>query len=487
MLELHARSVAKFVVSGAREEYDARLEFPALGPDSEFKEMRQMVESDESFESKTYRKADIRLLPFLFLCYTLAYLDRVNVGFAKLQMLKDLSLSDAAFATGAGIFFIGYFFFEVPSNVLLKKFGARVWIARIMISWGLISACMMFVKGEWSFYALRSLLGLAEAGFFPGVIFYLTLWYPSRHRSTRTAWFVAAIAVSGVIGNPISGWIMDRLSGVLNLQGWQWLFLAEGIPSILVGVWVIYYLNSNIEEAKWLNTEEKALLVRNLLAEDQHKTRHNLMDAFTSGKVWALCAIYFTLMIGLYGIAFWLPTLVKAFGIEGYLGVGLITAIPYGVAVIGMILLSHHSDKTGERRLHYVLNVTAGAVGLILSGVFASRPVLAIIFLSIATVGVIGSMPLFWPLPSAFLAGTAAAAGIGVVNSVGNLGGYFGPNIPIWTRAISSDRSAALFIIAGILMVGAVLTYFFVPKTLRVKAGRSYYHSVRPAGLRQKP
>lgn len=430
-----------------------------------------MMSSDDSFETKTYHKVDVRLLPFLFLCYILAYLDRVNVGFAKLQMLKDLSLSDAAFATGAGIFFIGYFFFEVPSNVLLKKFGARMWIARIMISWGVISACMIFVKGEWSFYAMRCLLGLAEAGFFPGVIFYLTLWYPSRYRSTRTAWFVAAIAVSGVIGNPISGWIMDKLSGAMNLAGWQWLFLAEGIPSVIVGFWVIYYLNSSIEEAKWLTGEEKALLANSLVAEDQHKTQHNLKDAFASGKVWVLCAIYFTLMIGLYGIAFWLPTIVKAFGMKGYLRIGLVTAIPYGVAVIGMILLSLHSDKTGERRMHYVANVTAGAIGLILSGVFASQPVLAIIFLSIGTLGVIGSMPLFWPLPSAFLAGTAAAAGIGIVNSVGNLGGYFGPNIPIWAKAISTDKSAALYIIAGILLVGAVLTYFFVPKTLRVKVG----------------
>jgi MFS family permease len=430
-----------------------------------------IMTSDESFEAKTYHKVDVRLLPFVFLCYILAYLDRVNVGFAKLQMLKDLGLSDAAFATGAGIFFIGYFFFEVPSNVLLKKFGARTWIARIMISWGIISSCMIFVKGEWSFYALRFLLGLAEAGFFPGIIFYLTLWYPSKLRSLRTAWFVAAIAVSGVIGNPISGWIMDHLSGAMNLAGWQWLFLAEGIPSVIVGFWVIYYLESAIEEAKWLTAEEKSLLANHLAAEDRQKTEHKLIDAFVSGKVWVLCAIYFTLMIGLYGIAFWLPTIVKAFGLKGYLDVGLITAIPYGVAVIGMILLSHHSDKTGERRLHYVLNVTAGAIGLILSGVYASQPVLAIIFLSIGTLGVIGSMPLFWPLPSAFLAGTAAAAGIGIVNSVGNLGGYFGPNIPIWAKAVSSDKSAALYIIAAILLVGAFLTFFFIPKSLRVKVG----------------
>jgi MFS family permease len=433
--------------------------------------MELVMAAELGFEAGTYRKVDWRLLPFLFLCYILAYLDRVNVGFAKLQMLKDLSMSDAAFATGAGIFFIGYFFFEVPSNVLLKKCGARLWIARIMISWGVISTCMIFVKSEWSFYGMRFLLGLAEAGFFPGIIFYLTLWYPSRLRATRTAWFVAAIAVSGVIGNPISGWIMDALTGVRGLAGWQWLFLSEGIPSVLVGIWVIYYLDSSIEEAKWLTTGEKKLLAENLEAEDQHKTEHKLGDAFASGKVWVLCAIYFTLMIGLYGIAFWLPTIVRAFGINGYLGVGLITAIPYGVAVMGMILLSRHSDKTGERRLHYVLNVTAGAVGLILSGVFAGNPAVAIACLSVGTLGVIGSMPLFWPLPSAFLAGTAAAAGIGIVNSVGNLGGFVGPNIPVWAKRFSGDPSAALYIIAAILLAGALLAYFFIPKSLRVTVG----------------
>ncbi len=426
---------------------------------------------DSSFEARTYRKVDLRIVPFLFLCYILAYLDRVNVGFAKLQMLKALSLSDAAFATGAGIFFIGYFFFEVPSNVLLKKYGARMWIARIMITWGIVSACMIFVRGAVSFNALRFLLGIAEAGFFPGVIFYLTLWYPSRMRATRTAWFVAAIAVSGVIGNPISGWIMDTLSGAKGLAGWQWLFISEGIPSILVGFFVIYYLNSSIDEAKWLTAEEKALLVKNLATEETTKSEHRLVDAFKSITVWVLCAIYFTLMIGLYGIAFWLPTIVKAFGIKGYLGVGLITAIPYGVAVIGMILLSNHSDKTGERRLHYVFTALAGAAGLVLSGVFAANPVLAIIFLSKGTLGAIGAMPLFGPLPAALVTGTAAAAGIGIVNSVGNLGGYIGPNVPVWAKLISADKSAALYIIAGMLVLGAVITFFFIPKNLRVRVG----------------
>ena len=414
-------------------------------------------------EDRTYAKVDRRLIPFLFLCYILAYLDRVNVGFAKLQMLRDLSLSDVAFGTGAGIFFVGYFLFEVPSNLLLKKFGARTWIARIMVSWGIVSSAMMFVRSEWAFYGLRFLLGVAEAGFFPGIIFYLTLWYPSGLRSTRTAWFVSAIAVSGVIGNPVSGLIMDGLSGTLGLAGWQWLFLVEGIPSILVGIWVWFYLDSGIAHARWLEPDEKALLVRNLETEERHKHQVRILDAFKSGRVYALCAIYFTLMIGLYGISFWLPSIVTAMGVKGYLEVGLVTAIPYAVAVVGMVLLSRSSDRTGERRLHYVFNVAAGSLGLVLSAAFRNHPVLAITFLAIGTLGVIGSMPVFWPVPSAFLAGTASAAGIGIVNSVGNLGGYVGPNIPVWMKGYSGDAAVSLYVIAGVLLIGALIAFVAIP------------------------
>jgi D-galactonate transporter len=430
---------------------------------------RSFMKTHESFEAKTYSKVDWRLIPFLFLCYILAYLDRVNVGFAKLEMLNELSLSDAAFATGAGIFFIGYFFFEVPSNILLKKFGARMWIARIMVSWGIISSAMMFVQGEWSFYAMRFLLGIAEAGFFPGIIYYLTLWYPSKIRSTRTAWFVSAIAVSGVVGNPISGWIMDAVSGHMGMSGWQWLFLIEGIPSIVVGIWVFFYLDSSIQEARWLNDKEKKLLIKNLELEDRHKHEVRVIDAFRSGKVYVLSAVYFTLVIGLYGVTFWLPTIIRAFGIKEYSEIGLITAIPYGVSVIGMILLSRSSDRTGERRFHYIFNITAGAVGLILSGIFSTNPILSVIFLSIATLGIIGSIPLFWPIPSAFLTGTAAAAGIGIVNSIGNLGGYIGPNVPIWVKTISGNPSAALYAIAGILFIGALLVLMFIPESVNTR------------------
>jgi MFS family permease len=426
--------------------------------------------SIQTVETAVYRKVDWRLIPFLFLCYIVAYLDRVNVGFAKLQMSSALSLSDAAFATGAGIFFIGYFFFEVPSNIALKKFGARMWIARIMVTWGIVSSAMIFVSGEWSFYGMRLILGLAEAGFFPGVIYYLTIWYPSDRRSTRTAWFVTAIPLAGVIGNPVSGAIMDLFSGAHGLAGWQWLFLTEGVPSIIVGVWVMFYLDSGIDEAKWLTADEKTLLNRNLQAEETQKTETSILDAFKSAKVYVLCVIYFTLMIGLYGIAFWLPTIVKALGVQGYWNVGLLSAIPWGFATIGMLIISRHSDQTGERRWHYALTAAAGALGLALSGAVGGNPALSIIFLSIGTFGVVGSMPLFWPIPSAFLTGTAAATGIGIVNSIGNLGGYVGPNVAIWVKAISPDPAAAMYAIAILLLIGAAAMLVFIPDSLRVRA-----------------
>ena len=301
---------------------------------------------------------------------------------------------------------------------------------------------------------------------------YLIGGYVGDKWSWRTALFVAAIPLAGVIGNPVSGGIMDLLSGAMGLAGWQWLFLVEGIPSILVGVWVMYYLDSSIVEARWLSDEEKALLASNLDAEERHKGEHRLIDAFKSTKVYALCAIYFTLMIGLYGIAFWLPTIVKAFGLQGYLAVGMISAIPYGVATIGMLLLSRHSDRTGERRIPYACNVTLGAFGLVLSGVFASNPVINTIGLSLAALGVIGSMPLFWPIPSAFLTGTAAAAGIGIVNSIGNLGGYVGPNVAIWLKPFSADPSAALYVIAALLILGGIICLVAIPKSLVVRVSR---------------
>lgn len=425
-----------------------------------------MTETRGDLEQQAYAKVSRRLLPFLFLCYICAYLDRVNLGFAKLQMVADLKLDDAVFATGAGVFFIGYFLFEVPSNIILRRVGARIWIARIMITWGLLSAAMMFVRTERAFYVLRFLLGFAEAGFFPGIVYYLTNWYPAKMRARRTAFFMAAIAFSGIVGNPISGLIMDSFSGALHLAGWQWLFLLEGIPSVLIGVWVLFYLDSSIGEAKWLADEEKALLLANLQQESRGKAHASLGDAFRSARVWVLCAVYFCMMVGLYGIAFWLPTIVKALGLssKSYVQVGLLSAIPYGVSIVAMFAIGRHSDRTGERGRHTMLSIFAGGLGLLLCGLCGHQPALSIAALSLATLGVLSAMPLFWTIPAGFLTDTAAAAGIGIINSLGNLGGYVGPNIPIWVKPYLPGDAAPLYAIAGILFAGSLLAALFVER-----------------------
>lgn len=311
-----------------------------------------------------------------------------------------------------------------------------------MITWGLVSSATMFVSSAWSFYVLRFLLGVAEAGFFPGVIFYLTLWYPSPMRATRIAWFMAAVALAGVIGNPLSGMIIDRFSGALGLAGWQWLFLLEGVPSVITGIVVIFYLDSSVEEAAWLSAEEKRALAKELAAENADKPYHRLAHAFRSR---------------LYGITFWLPTIIERFGATDYLQLGLLSAIPYATATVGMIAISRHSDQTSERRWHFIATVIVGALGLIGSGVFASSPATALVFLSIGTTGIIAALPLFWPIPTALLTGTAAAAGIGIINAVGNLGGYLGPNLPVWIGLVLSGPSAPLYGIAAVLVIGAVI------------------------------
>jgi MFS family permease len=276
---------------------------------------------------------------------------------------------------------------------------------------------------------------------------------------------MSAIAVSGLIGNPLSGLIMDKLSGALTYNGWQWLFWAEGVPSVLLGLCVYYGLDSSIAEAKWLTADEKALLAANIASEDRDKRHVRLADAFKCGRVWVLCLIYFTLMVALYGIGFWLPTIIKETGVEGFLRIGLVTATPYAVAVVGMILLSRHSDRTGERRMHYVLNVVLGCIGLVLTGLFAGKPAAAVLGLSLAMLGVVGSMPIFWAIPPAFLAGTAAAAGIGLVNSVGNLGGFVGPHVKLAQRLhFWPPASAPFYAMAAILFLSALLMFLFIPR-----------------------
>lgn len=421
--------------------------------------------SGAAFEDATYRKVSWRLVPFLLLCYVVAYLDRVNVGFAKLQMLNDLKFSETIYGLGAGIFFIGYFLFEVPSNVILHKVGARIWIARIMITWGLISAAMMFVTTPTMFYVLRFLLGIAEAGFFPGIILYLTYWYPANRRGRTTTFFMTAIALSGVIGGPLSGWVMQGFDGHNGWSGWQWMFLLEGIPSILVGLWVLAYLDDRIAHAKWLSAEEKALLERNIASEDAHKEDPPIRTVMSSPRVWLMSAIYFCFVMGLYGVSFWLPTIIKQTGVKGALDIGLLTAIPYGCAVIGMVLVAYSADRSGERRWHIAIPALAGSLGLLLSVQWHNDTTLAMVALTLATIGILTTLPLFWSLPTAFLAGTGAAAGIALINSLGNLAGFLSPYAVGWLKDLTHSTDSGMYLLAACLALGAALT-LSVPKRL---------------------
>ena len=408
-------------------------------------------------QEAAYAKVTWRLIPLLFICYVAAYLDRVNVGFAKLQMLKDLQFSEAIYGLGAGIFFIGYFIFEVPSNLLLHRFGARKWIARIMISWGIISACMMFVQTPTAFYVLRFFLGMAEAGFFPGIILYLTYWYPAARRSKVTSLFMTGIPMAGVIGGPLSGWILSSLDGVSGLAAWKWLFLIEAIPSLLLGVVVLLYLDDKISDAKWLSRDQKRLLEHNIEVDGAHIESHSALGAFRNPKVWVLCAAYFGFVMGLYGVGFWLPSLIKASGITNAGTIGWLVAIPYAAAVVCMLLISRNSDRTGERRWHIAIPAVVGGVALIASTLVPQTPFWAIVTLTIATMGIITGLAQFWCLPPAFLRGAAAAAGIALINSVGNLAGFVSPFIVGWIKDLTNSTNIGLFVIAGCLMVGGAI------------------------------
>ena len=410
------------------------------------------------FETATYNKVGWRLIPFLLLCYVVAYLDRVNVGFAKLQMLQDLQFSETVYGLGAGIFFVGYFLFEVPSNVILHRVGARIWIARIMVTWGLISAGMMFVESATSFYVLRFLLGVAEAGFFPGIILYLTYWYPAARRARMTALFMSAIALSGVIGGPLSGWIIQSFAGVNGLKGWQWLFILEGLPSVVVGIATFFYLDDRIDHAKWLTAEEKSLLARNIVVENTGKQDLTIRGVFADSRVWLMSLIYFTFVMGLYGVSFWLPTIIKATGVKDALQIGLLTAIPWGSAVVAMILVSRSADRNRERRWHIAIPALLGAAGLVLTAVWGQNTLLAMAALTVATMGILTTLPLFWSLPTSFLAGAGAAAGIALINSLGNLAGFVSPFMVGLLKDLTQSTNAGMYALAASMVFGAILT-----------------------------
>lgn len=410
-----------------------------------------------TLEAATYRKVGWRLIPFLMLCYFVAYLDRVNVGFAQLQMKSDLQFSDAVYGFGAGIFFLGYFLFEVPSNLVLHRVGARIWIARIMITWGLISALTMFIQTPTMFYVARFLLGLAEAGFFPGIILYLTYWYPAARRSQMTAWFMSAVALSGLIGGPVSGWILHTFHGHSGLAGWQWLFLLEGAPAVVLGVVVLLFLDNGIAQARWLTEAEKALLQDRIAGEAQTKTHVSALQAMASPRVWLLALVYFSVVMGLYGLGFWLPLLFKTTGVSDPLTIGWLVAVPYGVSIVAMILVGRHSDAKRERRWHVAIPALLGAAGLLLSTLWTDNTLGAVLTLTLATCGIMTVLPLFWSLPTAFLTGTAAAAGIALINALGNLAGFFGPSIVGWVKQATHSTNGGILVLAAFMVLCALL------------------------------
>lgn len=422
--------------------------------------------SSPAFEAAVYRKVTWRLLPFLMACYAVAYLDRVNIGFAKLQMLDDLRFSETVYGLGAGMFFIGYFFFEVPSNLILHRVGARVWIGRIMISWGLVSASFMFVTSPGMFYALRFLLGAAEAGFYPGIILYLTYWFPSYRRARMIALFMTAIPISGIFGGPLSGWIMDTFAGVYGWAGWQWLFVIEAIPALVLGVATMFYLDNSVRAARWLNEDEKQLVERRLIEDSAGVVQHaSVVAVLADRRIWHMSFIYFCAVMGQYGLTFWMPTLIQSAGVQGPLQIGLLTAVPYSVAVVAMLLFGWSADRRRERRWHTVAPLLLGAVGLWLTVLSGTHTMLAILSLSVAAAGLMSVAPLFWGLPTAFLGGAAAAAGIAAINSVGNLAGFVSPYVVGWLRDVTLSAEAGMYVIAATQVVGAIAV-LMVPKGL---------------------
>lgn len=410
-------------------------------------------------EAALVSKITGRLIPFMFLLYIVSYLDRINVGYAALQLNEALNFDPAVFGFGAGIFFIGYFIFEIPSNLIMTRVGPRIWIARILVTWGIISSAMMFVAGPRSFYALRFLLGVAEAGFFPGMILYLTYWFPRQARGRAVAHFMTATAMAGVIGGPVSGVFLraDRMAG---LAGWQWLFLVEGLPAVILGFVTLAYLPDAPNNAKWLSVEEKEWLARRLEREHDEVLKRGhvtLRGALSSREVWILSLTYFAIVISFYGVSLWLPQIVKSFsGLSNFL-VGVISALPYLAAAIGMVIIGKNSDRTHERRGHVAASALLGAVGLG-AAAFLNIPYLELAALALAAIGIWGALGPFWAMSSEFLSGTGAAAGIALINSIGNLGGFAGPYLIGVLRGSAQDFTAALLTLALFPLVGAILS-----------------------------
>jgi sugar phosphate permease len=421
---------------------------------------REAAQRRHDLSEEATRHVFRRLVPFLLLMYVIAFLDRSNVSFAQKEFQADFGISAASYAFGAGLFFVGYAVFEIPSNILLHRVGARWWLARIMVSWGIVAAAFVFVQGPTSFYILRFLLGITEAGFFPGVILYLTYWVPARHLSRARGYFYMGIALAGIFGNPLSGGLLE-LDGVFNLRGIQWMFLVEGLLAVVVGVWSFFYLTDRPRDATWLPDDQRLALAETVEAEDDAKASghgpQKVLAALGNWRVWYFSLIYFCIQIAVYGVTFFLPTQVTAItGQTLGFAAALVTAIPWVFGLLGVAYFPGLADRTRKHRPIGTALLLLTAVGIVMSGALSGTPVLAIAGLSLAAIGFVAMQPIFWTLPTEYMTGYAAAAGIGLVNSLGNLGGFLAPNMRDYFK-MTIGGNAGLYSLAIGAVLGAAL------------------------------
>lgn len=415
----------------------------------------------EESQQALFKKIAWRLMPFLFICYLIAQVDRMNVSFAKLQMLDELKFSETVYGLAAGVFFIGYVLFEVPSNILLRKYGAHRWIARIMVSWGIVTVGMMFVTTPMQFYVMRFLLGVAEAGFFPGVIFYLTYWFPKAQRTKMTAIFMTAIALSGVIVGPISGAIMREMHQFHGFSGWQWLFMLEGAPAVFLGICCLFYLPRDPQSSRWLTEAEKTMLSDVMAKEVASSTDIPLREILKGSKVWLLSGIYGCYGVSFFGFVFWLPTIIKSIGLSDPFSIGLVSSIPWTVAVVAMFFIAAYVDKRQNATPVLIVLSLIASLGWALSPLVDGNIVLSMAVLSLAMFGLMASLPVFWNLPTGAYHGTAAAAVIAIVTSLGNVPGFFSPYIVGWIKETTHSMAAAMYMFAALSLLGAVLLVIY--------------------------
>lgn len=423
----------------------------------------ETLSSTQSLDDALYRKVNWRIIPLFIVCFLFAYLDRVNISFAKLQMQSDLGFSETVYGLGASLFFVGYFLFEVPSNILLHKIGARVWIARIMVTWGITSACMMFVHNEFWFYTLRFLIGVMEAGFVPGVLYYFTQWYPGNRRARVNAYFKSSICLCGIVGGPLAGFILGHFDGLYGLAGWKWLFLLEGLPSVVLGLVVLWLLSDKIEDAPWLSADEKQVMLARIASEPKSESSSTFADVWKHPTTYVMSAIYLCLVMALTGLLFWMPQLIKSAGVADTFDIGLLTMIPYLIAAAGNLLIGNSSDKRAERRWHMAGCALLTAAGYLLCAWFPGQLLPLMVGMSMIMTGIIAWMPIFWTIPPRFLTGLAAAAGIALINSLGQLGGVIAPFMVGRIKDLSGSATPALFVLSGVCVLATVLVIWGIP------------------------